>query len=936
MNLKNCEPTAITKKPAIENSNSKRAGIPDSFSHSPFINTRLQSGVIAQRRIKTVSTVSPQPEKPLKRFFLVHSPAITPLKRGANESSARRRFPFSFLPSASLLENLLCLAVLALGLLALAATTAHACGPFFPNNLLDGGDAALLSAPVADFERELARLNLAPRRFTALPVTNGFAAQTFDAEMADLAAALKQAKVSPEESARIVEGHRVNRKKLGDYLEAYDRWDSKSGQDADESTAGQHGAEPNFPSFDAVLGLPEEFADYFAGAAALRNPDAGNSFREAWERLLARPAGERKYKSTWAAFMLGRTSVQSDDDRAIEYFQQTRELAKHGFADSTGLAAASLGLEARVELRRGHFQRALELYLQQYGTGDGSAVVSLRWTAGAALAAEGEELAKIARSANERSVVTAYLICGERSERFAASDSKGLYATQAWLEAVEAAGVKDVDSAERLALAAYQEGEFELAQRWVQRAHNTPVAQWLQAKLYLRAGKVQQAAALFANAAERLPVLSTTETIDSSEFVDSLHVTRGGLAWEFQTSARVRVLAELGVLKLSRGEFEQALDALLRSGFWEDAAYVAERVLTLDELKTYVDQNWPLRDGSTNATAIHAPSMVPPPPLDFTGDIRYLLARRLTRELRSHEARNYFPTNLQARFDELVVALNAGWTESSPAAQRALALFAAAKIARADGMELLGTELAPDWHIHGGDFEDELTWQYRATNSVAALANIAGKEELRRASLFKADPEERFHYRYQAAFLAWEAAKLMPDNADETARVLVTAGSWLKNRDPDTADMFYKALVRRCRHTAIGAQADRMRWFPVLDAAGNPKPYRSRLEEMASPGPSEESPELAPNPSPAADEDDIAPATKPLPGAGYIIHKGDSILAIALAVSRLGPALTPAEILEANPGLDPARLKVGQIILIPLPGTQSEIGKENAGLEGEN
>ncbi len=825
--------------------------------------------------------------------------------------------------------------MLALGLPLLAATTAHACGPFFPNNLLDQGDEALLSAPVASFERELVRLNLAPSRFAAVPATNRYAAQTFDAELADLATALKQAKVSPEESARIVEGHRVNRKKLGDYLEAYDRWDSKSGQDADESSAGQHGAEPNFPSFDAVLGLPEEFADYFAGAAALRNPDAGNSFREAWLRLLARPAGERKYKSTWAAFMLGRTSVPSDDDQAIEYFQQTRDLAKRGFADSTGLAAASLGLEARVELRRGNFQRALELYLQQYGTGDGSAVVSLRWTAGAALAAGGEELAKIARSANERSVVTAYLICGERSERFAAADSTALYATQAWLEAVEAAGVKDVASAERLALAAYQEGEFELAQRWVQRAHNTPVAQWLQAKLYLRAGKVPQAAALFADVAERLPVLPTTEAFDSREFVDSLHVTRGGLAWEFQTSARVRVLAELGVLKLSRGEFEQALDALLRSGFWEDAAYVAERVLTLDELKTYVDHNWPLGDVSTNATAIGATSLVPPSP-DSTGDIRYLLARRLTREWRSREAQDYFPANFQARLDALVASLSTGWNESLPAAQRAQALFAAAKIARADGMELLGTELAPDWHIHGGDFEEGLTWQVRATNSVTALANVAGEEELRRAALSKADPEVRFHYRYQAAFLGWEAAKLMPDQADETARVLVTAGSWLKIRDPATADMFYKALVRRCRHTAIGAQADRMRWFPVLDAAGNPKPYRSRLEEKSSPALSEESPQPAPIPSPAVEDDDVATATNPSSGAVYSIQKGDSIAAIVTAVNRLGHSLTPAEILEANPGLDPARLKVGQIILIPIHGTQSEIGKENAGLEGEN
>ena len=129
----------------------------------------------------------------------------------------------------------------------------------------------------------------------------------------------------------------------------------------------------------------------------------------------------------------------------------------------------------------------------------------------------------------------------------------------------------------------------------------------------------------------------------------------------------------------------------------------------------------------------------------------------------------------------------------------------------------------------------------RATNSLAAVANVASEEEIQRASRPQADPEERFHYRYQAAFLAWEAAKLMPDNADETARVLCTAGTWLKDRDPETADMFYKALVRRCRQTAIGAQADRMRWFPVLDAAGNPKPYQPRRKEMHRPHPAEES-----------------------------------------------------------------------------------------------
>ena len=108
---------------------------------------------------------------------------------------------------SSLLENLLRLAALALALLCVAATTLHACGPCFPNNLLMGGDEALLSAPVADFERELQRLNLAPGPFVHREATNGYEAQTVEAEMTDLGAALKRAKASPEESERILEAH---------------------------------------------------------------------------------------------------------------------------------------------------------------------------------------------------------------------------------------------------------------------------------------------------------------------------------------------------------------------------------------------------------------------------------------------------------------------------------------------------------------------------------------------------------------------------------------------------------------------------------------------------------------------------------------------------------------------------------------------------------
>jgi hypothetical protein len=114
-------------------------------------------------------------------------------------------------------------------------------------------------------------------------------------------------------------------------------------------------------------------------------------------------------------------------------------------------------------------------------------------------------------------------------------------------------------------------------------------------------------------------------------------------------------------------------------------------------------------------------------------------------------------------------------------------------------MELTGIELAPDWRIHAGNYD----WGFDDDKKLLpATADV--------------QPALRFHYRYRAAELAWQAAALMPDNNEETAQVLWEAGSWLKDRDPRAAGRFYKALVRRCGQTALGKDADQRRWFPLL------------------------------------------------------------------------------------------------------------------------
>jgi hypothetical protein len=478
------------------------------------------------------------------------------------------------------------------------------------------------------------------------------------------------------------------------------------------------------------------------------------------------------------------------------------------------LAAASLGWEAQANLKLERFEAAIELYLRQLATGDESATLSLRQVASSVLKLPADRLQPIGANPLTRHVITAYVI--SRFGKQYNTDN-----VRSWLEAVEAAGVCDLESAEQLALVAYQAGEMEVAQRWINRGRNTPVAQWLQAKLLLRAGNVDQAARLLAKVASLFPI-ETEETKPAGKLKDSLYVERYRYSGMGEIDAPHRVLGELGVLRLARREYAEALDALLRSGYWLDAAYVAERVLTANELKAYVDRDWPAvasDDGQATAEN-NAPWDPGNPPRRVGEEIRYLLARRLVRLSRCDEAREYFPVRWLGKFDELVKALNTGENESLVAEERAAGFFDAAKIARHDGMELMGTEVEPDWHVYGGGFDLSSIGVQRATPRMSTVLAASGGE-LRRIAQHRADPEARFHYRYQAAFLALDAARLLPDNSDETARILCTAGSWLKNRDPQTADLFYKTLVRRCRKTALGAAADRKRWFPKIDEQGN-------------------------------------------------------------------------------------------------------------------
>jgi hypothetical protein len=364
---------------------------------------------------------------------------------------------------------------------------------------------------------------------------------------------------------------------------------------------------------------------------------------------------------------------------------------------------------------------------------------------------------------------------------------------------------------------------------------------------------------------------------------------------------------------------------------------VAERVLSVEELQGYVDRECPApppRKPAPNAASagVETADQVDgfPPHHDTSAEgLRYLLARRLARAYRFAEARPYYPAKWLQLFDQLSAAWRDAENTALPQLRRGQALLQAAVLTRKHGLELIGTEVEPDWRIHAGDFRQGV--------SVAERASLAGTNclaasgaELRRAVRHSVQPERRWHYRAVAtvigweaaallsraetpgqtpaeraqmllaagatlkehgisyifalkpgsvlhaaqdasatslasrvshtlaklsaeddmelpeansstrlspealwergltfAALAWEAAQRLPNNSDETARLLCRSGRWLSG-NPPVADIFYKALVGRCRKTAIGAEADRLHWFPQLDEQGNLIPRETR------------------------------------------------------------------------------------------------------------
>ncbi|MGA1238917.1 MAG: hypothetical protein ACO34E_18880, partial [Limisphaerales bacterium] len=386
-----------------------------------------------------------------------------------------------------------------------------------------------------------------------------------------------------------------------------------------------------------------------------------------------------------------------------------------------------------------------------------------------------------------------------------------------WLDALRKARITDVSQADRLALLAYQRDRMDLAEQWLQLSTNTPLSQWLQSRLLIRQGKVQEAGAILSSLCRSFSTSANYPQLPPpNPPPHPVYITQGTF---YTVSLHQQALAEWSVLLLARQQYVDALHALLLSSYWNDAAYVAERVLTLQELQTYIEAFWPLPPPNTPRENLTEENHI-------AINLHDLLARRLGRLQLWDQAKPHLRQEHQSLLTTLQLALEQGRNPNLPSTTRGHALSLAAKTMRHHGLELVGTETAPDWASLNGQFELTSIGTTRSSNDLPASLH-ATPDEFQRYLAHTPANTNRWHYRYLAADLAWEAASLLPNNDNETARILALGGSWLKNLDPKKADPFYKTLVNRCRQTSLGQEADRLRWFPPIDKDGNLLPPSS-------------------------------------------------------------------------------------------------------------
>ena len=658
-------------------------------------------------------------------------------------------------------------------------TSCFACGPWIPETYVLRNDDVFYAPPKVGFGAELRYL--IPEKVPYSKLSNE------PADLIDeLSITLKGQALSEERQNAIIAAYRtfcetLDAAKKDLALQGFPHNQSKANVQRVRSDQEKAYAKEVFASLEVPDDLPLEFNHYFKGALAYHCLQYDEA-RMHWQALLALPTEDRPFYSVMAAYMLGRIGGK----KAASYYQLVRKFVDQGFSDFQGLAAASYGWEAHHYLyspyqsveRAERYQLAVDLYLKQWASGYSNAEISLAITAREIFEhVNDKELGVLMRNRSTRAILTTYLLtkCSE--------DQADTY-RERLRAALPAPGELYVEEAGRFALLDYQQNNLSAVSLWLDYADpEDALALWVRSKLLLRNGKIDEGRTLM-----------VTLTREFSKKDPDWRRVNTKRAW-----------SELGLLMLQKQRFIEAADCFVNADSWGDYAYVLERVFSTEELIDWAQrQNPNLNDEDSN---------------EFCHATRALTARRLMREGHFEEALGFFDAEVHKNAVQYIEAMRIASDSTLDPELRAQYYWEAARLMYTYGMSLIGSELAPDFAWHNGNY----TWPNVAKKRMTAIyaegyqINKMSWEERKRAAATAIRPNKRFHYRYRAARIAELAAGLLPNNNENAARIYHVAGGWLRLRDPDEADRFYKQLVVRCPETELGRAGSIVNWFPKVD-----------------------------------------------------------------------------------------------------------------------
>jgi hypothetical protein len=321
------------------------------------------------------------------------------------------------------------------------------------------------------------------------------------------------------------------------------------------------------------------------------------------------------------------------------------------------------------------------------------------------------------------------------------------------------------------------------------------LSNWVKAKLALRSGNLSLAEALMHKVEAGNPQRSDMD--------------EGVLERAYSPICMVR--GQLAVIAIAQHRFTDALRLMQSQQFDAQTAYLAERVLTIEELQQEVERR---EREAGRRTAVSCETDEP-----REDPIREIYARRLMRLQRFDDALPYFSAP-----NRLLAAPYAALVQTSKASndrfEIAQALFKASQMARSHGMEIMGTGAGPDWTLYEGSTARsalcEQPWQgnppkrnadrdepyhyFDADNSLeypgnaddgstcylptAADQKLISVEERQRLAATQPAWPQRFHYRFVASQLAEQAADLLPKRSQAFAATLCHAAKYVRYRSP--------------------------------------------------------------------------------------------------------------------------------------------------------